>query len=357
MDKDQVKEILEGIKTSADEKFEAKADKSEIETKADKAEVKAIKEELESVVAKFDSIPAINKNEEKMESITDIFNKSFEEKGVYSAEIETKALNQARNVTGAPTATFGITASLIDQNPVRGLAAIFNTTATAVQLPVLTGSSDFTKVGATRAGAASADNTSTAGVVNVQVDTFEKREDVAVETADDIPNFDLVYSNRLLNLFGRTEAKEHVAKIEAATAVTTDAVGVVSLDDLGDLYSQLSVGYRANAVLMVSSGMMSNLRTMSQSGSGSDLMFDPQSGTFKLWGKAVVENPYMASVATGNVVAALADWQEAFAIVDRSTFEIGRYTQTAPGNYTYYAKPRVGSAIWHEDAIRVLTVA
>ena len=108
---------------------------------------------------------------------------------------------------------------------------------------------------------------------------------------------------------------------------------------------------------MLSTGAIAQLRTLNTASTGGDLVFDAQLGGFRLFGMPVVENAYMASVATGNVVACIADWSKFFVVGNRANLQVGRFSETVPGKYVYYADMRAASGIWHQAAGKVLTMA
>ncbi|WP_069299887.1 phage major capsid protein [Neptunicoccus sediminis] len=360
----QIKEMLDEkfagvVKEDALEAF-VKSDvfenfKKELE--AEKATVQEIKTELESAIAKFEAAPVINKEENLMEDIT--LSKAFddvEENGKAGVAIETKALNQAQNVTGAPSQTFGVASGLHEDNPFRLLARKEITTATTAKVPFFAGgASGFTKNGATR-GTANTSTDSTITEKTVSIGSYDRLEYVSNETISDIVNFDASMINQILGLAVETEAAEHVTTIEAvASPVVADAAAAITLDDLREMVFGLSEKYRKNAVIVMSTGAYSQLHTLTAS-TGSELVWDAKEGVYKLWGRPIVENSFMADPAAGEVVAAIADWNRAMVIVDRETIELERNTAT-PGKVGYYANYRTGHAMLDSNAIKTLKMA
>lgn len=351
------------VKSDALEGF-VKAEKLEEVEKAlseEKETVKALKEDLEGIQARFDSLPAIinNNKEEKMENIT--LKKAFDEATGADqksfVQIETKDLNEARDVTGAPTATFGITTSLQEDNPFRRLARVEYTTNTAAKIPFFTPGAGFTKAGADRAGNVVATNTSTVVEKLVQIESYDKLEYVSKESVADLINFDASMINGLMGLATEAEAADHVATIEGvASPEVASLATAIDLDDMRALVFGLSEKYRKNSVIVMSSGAYAQLHTLSQTGAGSDLVWNAKDNVYKLWGRPIVENSDMADPAANAVVAAIADWKRAFVIVDRQKLDLERNMAT-PGKVGYYANFRAGHALLDPNAIKTLAMA
>ena len=361
MDKDQVKEILESIKASADEKFETKAEvETKIETKADKAELEAVKEAIEAVTAKFDSIPAIvNKNEERsleLKSVNEAFVKSFEETGKYTAEICLKSITETA-VTGAPKVSLGLTGAEFAANPVRNLARKFDVSSGNVSIPRKTGDHGANVANSSNKGSA-VSGSAAVEELTILAKTIRARSDITIEAAADIIGFDQYWSQDMLDEVAVKEAQEHVSAIEGLTnSVTAAAATELSFDDFGNLIFSVAPQYRQNGVLMVSTAAMQSLRTLNQSGTGSDLLFDPQTGNFRLFGYQVVENGYMAGVEENATVAAFGNFAKGLTIIDRETATVGRNPFTEPGHWTYYAQMRSGIGEVDTNALRKMVMA
>lgn len=359
-----VDDVVTEIKAAAVEAAKAEMveavkaeDLKAIETKAAE-EVASLKSELEALEAKFDSIPTpslIVKGNTPM-TIHNEFQKNLEASGKAFAEIEVKGISEARDVTGAATDTFGLSGSLFAANPVRKMARVIETSSKAFELPVRTGAHGAANVGATK-------NVTDAGnaAVSVQtylVQTYAARADVSLEAANDIVGFDAFWAEDMISEIASIEAAAHVAQIEAATNTMTAASATeLGLDDLADLVYGLAPQYRSSAQLMLSTGAMAQIRTLNTASTGGDLVFDAALGGFRLFGLPVVENAYMAAPATGEVVACVADWSKFFVIGNRKNLEVGRFEQTVPGKYAYYADMRAASGIWHDVAGKTLVMA
>jgi len=366
---DQVNEALEAIKAQVNDKFDTLALKSDLadaktlaETKADAAEVEAIKGAMEKLEAKFDAMPApalikaTQKEIQAMNSVSEGFTKSFEATGKNHFDVEIKAITEGRNVTGGATETFGLIGSIFNGNPIRSLASVMNTTSKAIDLPVRAGSHAAQNAGSTKNVA---DNgNASVGVTTLIVQTFNARTDVTIEAVNDIPGFDQFWAQDMLAEVASIEAAEHVAELATMDAgKVTAATDTVTWDEIVDLYYSIEPASRVGGSFMFSSEIMAQLRTLSNSGTGSELMFDPQLGGFRLFGAPVYENGYMAAPAADKITGAFGDWKRGLVIAQRASASVGRYDQTVPGKYAYYAEMRSGISNWDNSALKTLVMA
>ena len=352
----EIKEAtLEAVKAEMTDVVKA-SDLEAIETKATE-EVATLKGEIEALEAKFDAIPTPTLiKENKPMSIHNEFEKNLEASGKAFADINIKGISEARDVTGAPVDTMGLSGDLFAMNPVRGVSRIIETTSKAFELPVRTGDHGAGNVGATKN--VTDGSTAAVSVQTYMVQSYAARADVAIEAANDIKGFDAFWAEDMISEIATVEAAAHVANIEAANnSITAASATAIGLDDMAELVYGLAPQYRSSAKLMLSTGAIAQLRTLNTASTGGDLVFDAQLGGFRLFGMPVVENAYMASVATGNVVACIADWSKFFVVGNRANLQVGRFSETVPGKYVYYADMRAASGIWHQAAGKVLTMA
>ena len=362
----EVNEALEAIKAQVETKFEGVAVKADLdaltETKADVAAVAELKGVVEALEAKFDAMPApsiIKATPEEiqtMNSVSEGFAKSFEATGKNHFDVEIKAITEGRNVTGGKVETFGLIGDMFNGNPIRQLASVMNTTSKAIDLPVRAGSHGAANAGATKNVA---DNgNASVGVTQLIVQTFNARSDVTIEAVNDIPGFDQFWAQDMLAEVASIEAAEHVTELATMTAgVTAAATGVVTWAEIVDLYYSIEPAARAGGSFMFGSEIMNQLRTLSNSGTGSELMFDPQLGGFRLFGAPVYENGYMAAPAANAITGAYGNWKRGLVIAQRASASLGRYDQTVPGKYVYYAEMRSGVSNWDDSALKTLKMA
>ena len=362
----EVNEALEAIKAQVETKFETVAVKADvdasIETKADAAIVAELKGNLEALEAKFDAMPApalIKATQEEiksMNSVSEGFSKSFEATGRNHFDVELKAITQGRNVTGGATETFGLVGSIFNGNPIRQLASVMNTTSKAIDLPVRAGSHAAQNAGATKDVA---DNgNASVGVTTLIVQTFNARTDVTIEAVNDIPGFDQFWAQDMLAEVASIEAAEHVTELATMTAgKVAAAVDAVTWAEIVDLYYSIEPASRVGGAFMFSSEIMNQLRTLSNSGTGSELLFDPELGGFRLFGAPVYENGYMAAPVANAVTGAFGDFKRGLVIAQRAAASVGRYDQTVPGMYAYYAEMRSGISNWDNTALKTLKMA
>jgi HK97 family phage major capsid protein len=362
---DHVTEALEAIKAQVETKFQGVAAKADLETmgqtKADLAAVAEIKGALEALEAKFDAMPApaiikATRKEDTMNSVSEAFSKSFEATGKNHFDVELKAITQGRDVTGGATETFGLIGSIFNGNPIRQVASIMNTTSKAIDLPVRAGSHAAQNAGATKNVA---DNgNASVGVTTLIVQTFNARADVTIEAVNDIPGFDQFWAQDMLAEVASIEAAEHATELATMTAgVTAASATAVTFDEIVDLYYSIEPASRVGGAFMFSSEIMNQLRTLSNSGTGSELLFDPELGGFRLLGAPVYENGYMAAPGVNAVTGAFGDWKRGLVIAQRAQASVGRYDQTVPGKYAYYAELRSGISNWDNSALKTLKMA
>tara|TARA_R110000824_G_scaffold44036_2_gene128442 strand:+ start:3721 stop:4824 length:1104 start_codon:yes stop_codon:yes gene_type:complete len=363
---EEVNEALEAIKAQVSEKFEDVAVKADVdalvETKADVADVVELKGALEELEAKFDAIPApaiITSSKEEiriMDSVSEGFSKSFEATGKNHLDVNIKAVTEGRDVTGGVVETFGLAGSMFNGNPIRGLASVMDTTSKAIDLPVRAGTHGAANAGATKNVADNGD--ASVGVTQLVVQTFNARSDVTIEAVDDIPGFDQFWAQDMLAEVASIEAAAHVTELATMTAgKVAAATGTVTFAEIADLYYSIEPAARVGGSFMFGSEIMNILRTLSNSGTGSELLFDPQLGGFRLFGAPVYENGYMAAPGANAITGAFGDWKKGLVIAQRSSASLGRFDQTVPGKYVYYAELRSGVSNWDNTALKTLKMA
>ena len=362
----EVNEALEAIKAQVEMKFEDVAVKADLETltetKADVAAVAELKGTVEALEAKFDAMPApslikaTHEEIQTMNSVSEGFAKSFEATGKNHFDVELKAITEGRNVTGGATETFGLVGSIFNGNPIRQLASVMNTTSKAIDLPVRAGSHAAQNAGATKDVA---DNgNASVGVTTLIVQTYNARADVTIEAVNDIPGFDQFWAQDMLAEVASIEAAEHVTELATMTAgKVAAATDVVTWAEIVDLYYSIEPASRVGGTFMFSSEIMNQLRTLSNSGTGSELLFDPELGGFRLFGAPVYENGYMAAPSANAITGAFGDFKRGLVIAQRAAASVGRYDQTVPGKYAYYAEMRSGISNWDNTALKTLKMA
>jgi HK97 family phage major capsid protein len=363
----EVTTALNKIKTAVDEKLADTVTKSEVaellvETASQKdldtvgADITALKSTVEALEAKLDAIPSTETEvKSKSMNIHQLFTKNIAAGGKAEAQLVLKNITRTNNVVGAPVDTYGLTGTMFAANPFRQLASVIETNSKALVLPVRTGSHGAAASNATTRNL-TAGGSSAVAEVTVMASTIEALTEVTVEAADDIIGFDQFWSQDMLDEVGSIEAQAHVAVVEGMAGIETDAVDTVDLDDLAALHFAVEPQYRASGAFVVSTDVMKVLRTLNTSSTGGDLLFDAQLGEFRLFGRPIYENAYMAEIDGDNVVAAFGDWRKGMVIANRSTAEVARYEQTKPGYYSYRAAIRSGAAQWHAPAVKTLTV-
>ena len=90
------------------------------------------------------------KEDVKMNTVNEAFEKSLAETGKAFADVNIKGITQGRDVTGGATQTIGLIGSTFAMNPIRQVASILDVTGKAVDLPVRTGNHGAANAGATK---------------------------------------------------------------------------------------------------------------------------------------------------------------------------------------------------------------
>ena len=65
----------------------------------------------------------------------------------------------------------------------------------------------------------------------------------------------------------------------------------------------------------------------------------------------------MAAPTANAVTGAYGDFKKGLVIGQRAQASIGRYDQTVPGKYVYYAEMRSGISDWDRSALKTLKMA
>ena len=229
-----------------------------------------------------------------MNSVNEGFAKSVEATGKAHLDVEIKGITEGRNVTGGKVETFGLIGSMFDGNPIRQLASVMNTTSKAIDLPVRAGAHNAQNAGATKQVAET--STASVGVTQLIVQTYNARADVTIEAVNDIPGFDQFWAQDMLAEVASVEAAAHVTELETLDAgKVAAATDEVTWAEIVDLYYALSPVARVGGSFMFASEIMNQLRTLSNSGTGSELLFDPELGGFRSVRSSCLREPLHGS--------------------------------------------------------------
>ena len=141
------------------------------------------------------------------------------------------------------------------------------------------------------------------------------------------------------------EAADMISQLDGATVAevpTGVAAGLpTAIGPWADLVASLSSAYKPGARFVMSREALRSLRALPQAGTGSDLVIDPSTGMFRLWGYEIVINDHMdAGGAAGQNPVYFGDFSMGTTIISRKEMSISRHEDTIPGAMYYYGNLR-----------------
>jgi len=392
-----VVETLETIKSEVTTATTVQADevatlKSDLEAattaievaKADaNAQIEAIKTEsaeaLETLEAKFDSLPTLTE-EKTMEKSTNELNldivKSVVEGEVKSAEL-TKALSP--NIDGAGKGGFEdmtpLSRALLEANPLRSHVKVSQTTGSTYKKPMLVGDAG------TSFGNAPTSASDSYDVVEREVKLHKHHSFVALDEdfLADVSNAEAVIMQDLYEQMAQTEAAAMVtgngttaplglnslttgaAAVQSSgtfKAIDVAGTSTITYNEVMDVIYSLSPRYRANAKIMCPTGTVAELRKLADSNDNplwADSVIAGQPSTFA--GYQVVENPHMDAPATGKIAMVVGDLSKSLEIVDRTVISVDKHSNVILGSDVIYSRRRVGMGINDVNAMIVVNFA
>ena len=143
-------------------------------------------------------------------------------------------------------------------------------------------------------------------------------------------------------------------QIERVTTATNDTLDDV---DLVDLLYKLKAPYRANAQWAFNRSTLAVISKI-QDGQGR-FIFQPglqQGAPSSLLGRPMIEFNDMADVGNGTLPVVIADWKQAYTIVDRKGITILRDPFTSKPHVLFYSTKRTGGDIVNFEAIKMIVI-
>ena len=348
-----VKAAVDAIEIPSTEGLVEKADLDAANT-----EIEALKGQLDELNVKFDAMPAIvTKESPEMKSFNWDAEGFTAKTEVDLSEEITKAYNPTTQVTGEPTSTARLYYALQQSNPFRMVSTVMPMNSSTMELPEVTG------ITAQHEGNIPASiNTASGhggGLSTVQLVTqnWTSRTAFSDQSIMDLPGLDSMVGGFIGQQIGVAEAVDMVAQIKShvnaagtVNRVTTTG-GAVSLDNFVALRDGISSAYLPNAKFMMSRPIYGDLRTLSQSGSGSDLVWDPVMGKMTLFGHDVIINDHLENFgAANNLLCLFGDFARGTVIGNRRSMVISRHDDTIPGAVYYYGNMRSRGQSWDGEA-------
>ena len=371
--------LADVVKTEVAAVAETKADKADLEGFAKSEDIPSVEgfvksEQLDELKSKLDEMsatmaaaPAINKGV----AMDDGYFKwdgelALEGRGeshFNKAHIDvTKEFTPANNITGAPTASQRLYYAMQQMNPFRGVSTIMPTSATAVNLPQVTGITAQVET-----NVPTSINTGTGhggGLASATIipQNWVSRTAFSDSSVADLPSLDMMIGAFMGQQIGVVEAQDQL------TGMASQSVGEVntgeatalptSIGPWADLVADLSSAYKPNAMFMMSREALRSLRALPQAGTGSDLVINPSTGNFMLWGYSIVINDHMdPGDAAGDNPVYFGDFRQGTIIVSRKEMTLSRHEDTLPGSMYYYGNMRSRGVAWDTNALRRFNVA
>ncbi|MEO0347879.1 MAG: phage major capsid protein [Pseudomonadota bacterium] len=137
--------------------------------------------------------------------------------------------------------------------------------------------------------------------------------------------------------------------------ITSKAKGIVSGDDLIRFIYSLPSKFRTNASIIMNSAAIEQIRSLKTT--DGRYLWQPaitEGQPSRLIGVPVLENNSLPAFASGNIVAVIADFKQAYMIVDRAGISVLRDPYTDKPFVKFYATKRVGADIIDFRAIKLL---
>ena len=373
--------LADVVKTEVAAVAETKADKADLEGLAQKSDIPSVdgfvkSEELEVLATKLDEMsatmaaaPAINKGA----AMDDGY---FKWDGDLSLDGRSQTVNKTSidlikadtnttNITGAPTASQRVFFGMQQMNPFRGYSTIMPTSATAVNLPQVsnitaqmeTSVPDSINLGTVppHGGALTS--------APVIPQNWVSRTAFTDQAVADLPSLDMMVGAFQAQQIAVAEAVDMVTQLDGNANVTEVNTGVATglPEDIGpwtDLMASLSSAYLPGARWFMSRQAYAHLRSTTQGGTGSDLLYDAGLGMMSFLGYGIVINDHLdAGNVAGQNPVYFGDFRAGTVIVSRKEMSISRHEDTIPGAVYYYGNLRSRGVVWDPNALSRFNVA
>ena len=320
-------------------------------------EIAELKKANEELVATVKSAPAIIKGDSDMGEFIKWSSEEVkaESKIDLSTEV-TKAFNSTTNITGAPTASQTVYYAMQQMNPYRAYSTVMPTGATAVNLPQVTSITAQAEANIPATINTGSGHGGTVASAQVIPHNWVSRTVFSDQSVEDLPSLDPMVAQFMAQQIAVAEASDMVTNLDAAT-VSEVNTGVAAnlpstIDPWADLVANLSSAYKPNAKFIMSRNALAHLRSTDQAGTGSDLIIDPSSGNFMLWGYEIIINDHMdAGTTAGDNAVYFGDFRAGTIIVSRKEMSISRHEDTIPGGVYFYGNMRSRGTVWDANAL------
>lgn len=167
---------------------------------------------------------------------------------------------------------------------------------------------------------------------------------------DFVKRFGRAEENKFLNGNGQTEPQ---GLLQKDAAVITSEAGMISYDDLVNLYFSVDVHYRKNSVFMISDETAMHLRKLKDENGFP--IFNGTNNT--IFGKPVHISAYMPAIKSGKKAILFGDLAY-FWVIERQPIAIKKLTElySRTNEIGYLAHERVDGQLIHPGAIQILQI-
>ena len=348
---------IEGLAKTADLEGFVKSEEV-VELKEALATEKAAREELAAIVK---AAPAVTKGASVMDGQIKLDNyegikgsASFNLSGEFNKSFA--GTGSTAQVTGSMTDMQRLYYQMQQKNPYRGLSTILPTSGGSVNLPQVTAITAAVENTITNTSAQFSSAGGNITTTNVIPQNWVSRTAFSDQSVEDLPGLDSMVASFMAQQIARAEAGDMVGQLDAATISEVNtgvaAGNPTSITVWADLVAELDSAYRDNAMFVMSRAAYASLRSLSQSGTGSDLVLDPATGMQTLWSYPIVINDHHddGTTAADNSVY-FGDFSMGTTIVSRKEMNLSRHEDTLPGAMYYYGNMRSRGVVWDANAL------
>lgn len=273
-----------------------------------------------------------------------------------------------------PAMSARIITKIYESDPIRQLASIETISTDALEIPVDRGEADAGWEGETVAGAET--DTPQLGLLRIPAHTMYAKPKAAMKLLEDSSvNIEAWLSKKIANKFLRVEGAAFVeangvnkprgfltyadgtswGQIEQKPSL---AASTLTADGLVDLKYALREEFMSNATYLMNRLTVAIIMKL-KDGSG-DYIWRPgliAGQPSLLNGLPVRMSTTMPTVTASALSVALADWKEAYQIVEHTGISVLRDPYSSKPLVEFYTRKRVGGAVANFDAIKIQDVA
>lgn len=354
MDEDLKKE-LEAINKAVNEKLAKQADDhkavikamaddvdaikvSALKTSADDKEANGVlKADIEALNAKLAELPNVETAETKVED-TFTYEKAANGNLAPSA-IEMKAVTSNTDIAGSGVGVLRPYFPLLEMNPIRGLAMIYNAVGSTFKIPKV-GGGLFVDEAVQPADARNAGGS--IGSTNATLKEWACEDAFSTASLEEVMALDATIIANMQQGASFAEAKQGFQALKAGNfaSIKTGVAAKLPTSEniiakLADLVAALDTAYLPMAKFLVSRGALAVIQSSNNNG----LNFNATTGITTIFGYPVCISGYGDTGNTANDESVyFGDFMKGLVLASGTSINIGRFEQTRPGSITYFAR-------------------